>query len=113
MLLTQYKLYDLYSVLRSGCKEYDKFLTSIINSATEHLKLFGALIDLYVEVCKEQKIDIADSMGQTYDRLPKEYKKKVCGAMMGKKEFFSDAYGMMMDVFGNVLEKGKEDGIGE
>ena len=99
-------------MLKKDIKEYDQYLTSIINSANGYLKLFGALVDLYIEVCKEQKIDISDSMSEAYDRLPEEDKKKVCGAMMGKKEFFSDAYGMMMSVFENIVEKGKEKDVG-
>lgn len=110
ILLSQYKLFDLYTLLEKDIKEYDRYLTGIINSANEYLKLFGALVDLYMGVCKEQNTDVLDSMSQAYDRLPEEDKKRVCGSMMGKKKFFSDAYGMMMDVFGNVLEKEKESG---
>lgn len=110
ILLSQYKLFDLYTLLGKDIKEYDKYLTGIINSANEYLKLFGALVDLYMGVCKEQNTDVLDSMGQAYDRLPEEDKKRVCGAMMGNKEFFSDAYGIMMDAFGSVLEKEKESG---
>lgn len=110
ILLSQYKLFDLYTLLEKDIKEYDRYLASIINSANEYTKLFGALVDLYMGVCKEQNANVSDSMTQAYDRLPEEDKKKVCGSMMGKKEFFSDAYGIMMDVFGSVLEKEKESG---
>ena len=110
ILLSQYKLFDLYTLLEKDIKEYDRYLASIINSANEYTKLFGALVDLYMGVCKGQNANVSDSMTQAYDRLPEEDKKKVCGSMMGKKEFFSDAYGIMMDVFGSVLEKEKESG---
>lgn len=108
ILLAQYKLLDLYSLFKDG-KEFDKYLAGLINSAAEYLKLGSALMALYKEAVKEydeaQKFDIADYMSQCFDKLPEADRKRVCGAMMGKKEFFSDAYGIMMDVFGNVLEK--------
>lgn len=110
--MSQYKLFDLYTLLEKDIKEYDQYLTSIINSANEYMKLFGALVDLYMGVCKEQNANVSDSMTQAYDRLSEEDKKKVCGAMMGKKEFFSDAYGIMMDAFGSVLEKGSGNAVG-
>lgn len=108
IILAQYKLFDLYSLFKDG-KEFDRYLAGLINSATEYLKLSSALIALYKEAIKEcneaREFDIVDYMSQCFDKLPESDKKRVCGAMMGKKEFFSDAYRIMMDVFGNVLEK--------
>ena len=108
ILLSQYNFYDLRTLLEKDIVEYDRYLTSIINSAEKYFKLFGALVDLYIGVRKEQESDIMASMSQAYDRLSEEDKKKVCGAMMGKKEFFSDAYKNMMDVFQKAMKSEKE-----
>ena len=109
--MSQYNLYDLCTLLGKDIKEYDQYLASIINSADKYLKLFGALVDLYIGVHKDQQSDISASISQAYDRLSEEDKKKVCGAMMGKKEFFSDAYSLIMSVFGNVSEREKENRV--
>lgn len=108
ILLSQYKLFDLYTLLGKDIKEYDQYLTGIINSANEYLKLFGALVDLYMGVCKEQSANASDSMAQAYDRLPEEDKKRVCGVFLGKREFFENAYKVMMGVFEGMLETQKE-----
>lgn len=116
VLFENYKFLDLYAFAadENGYKQYTANVTSTIQKLNSML---NAITDLRREAIKEcneaQKFDMVDSMTQAYDRLPEEDKKKVCGSMMGKKEFFSDAYGIMMDVFGNVLEKEKEkDAVG-
>lgn len=108
VLLSQYNFYDLRTLLEEDIVEYDRYLTSIINSAEKYFKLFSALVDLYIGVRKEQESDIMASISQAYDRLSEEDKKKVCVVMMGKKEFFSDAYKNMMDGFQNAMKSEKE-----
>lgn len=55
----------------------------------------------------KQRFDVLDSMGKTYDSLPEIDKKIFCENMLQKKEFFVDAYKMMMDSFESAVEKGE------
>ena len=108
VLFENYKLFDLYALIKDETG-YQQHTTDLTNTAKKLISMLNAVTDLRKEAIKEcneaQKLDIVDCMSQCFDKLSEADKKKVCGAMMGKKEFFSDAYGMMMDVFGNVLEK--------
>ncbi len=43
-------------------------------------------------------------MSQVYDKLPEADQKKFCVDMLQKKEFFQDAYKVMMDSFESAVE---------
>lgn len=108
VLFENYKLLELYALITDEI-EYQQHTADLTNTAKKLISMLNAVTDLRKEVIKEcneaRQFDIADDMCQSFDKLPEADKKRVCGAMMGKKEFFTDDYGIMMDVLGNVLEK--------
>lgn len=110
IILTTYKITELYSILANH-EEYEKYIASLINTATTYVNTVGALIDLRKEAVKESKANseskLLDAINQAYDSSTKEGKETFCQEMLGKKDFFENAYRMIMDCFENALkEKG-------
>lgn len=60
--------------------------------------------EAFIQSMGKQRFDVLDSMGKTYDSLPEIDKKIFCENMLQKKEFFVDAYKMMMDSFESAVE---------
>lgn len=111
IILTTYKITDLYSILANH-KEYEKYIASLINTATTYVNTVGALIALRKEAVKRSKtnaeVNLLDTLNQAYDKSTKECKETFCQEMLGKKDFFENAYRMIMGCFENALEE-KED----
>ncbi len=107
IILSTYKLTDLGSILTDR-KNYEKHITGLLQSATAYINTVGALTALRKEAIKDskksKKFDIWEIMIQVYDNLPEEYKKVFCMNLLDRKEFFEDAYKVMMDSFQNAVE---------
>lgn len=65
--------------------------------------------EAFIQSMGKQRFDVLDSMGKAYDNLPDVDKKIFCENMLQKKEFFVDAYKMMMDSFESAMEVEKSD----
>lgn len=112
MILTNYKLPELYSILVDD-ENYKNYIDEIFAVSDEYMKRAIALSALHTEAfiqsMGKQRFDVLDSMGKAYDNLPDVDKKIFCENMLQKKEFFVDAYKMMMDSFESAMEVEKSD----
>lgn len=113
VLFENYKLFDLYALIKDE-NGYQNLTADLANTARKLISMLNAVTDLRKEAIKKcnevQKFDIADYMSQCFEKLPESDRKRVCGSMMGKKEFFSDAYWIMVNVFKNAAKSEKENG---
>ena len=108
-ILVNYKLIELYDIFANN-EGYEEYINNLFNVSNEYMKRAIALSALHTEAFmqsrkKDGKFDPAVEMCKMFDCMSQADQKRFCKGMMGKKEFFSDAYGIMMDVFKNVLEK--------
>lgn len=108
ILLSTYKLTELYSICANN-EGYRQYIRDLFNYANETINKAGALISLHTEAFKQslgkpEETNMVDSMGKVYDRLPEEDRKKFCEEILQKKEFFQDAYKVMMGVFENAVK---------
>lgn len=89
----------------------------MLQSATAYINTVGALAALRKEAVKDSEkskgFDIWETMVQVYDNLPEEYKKVFCRNLLNRKEFFEDAYKVMMDNFQNAVEAGGDSKVSE
>lgn len=116
IILSTYRVKDLSSILIDR-KNYEKYITDLLQSATTYINTVGALADLRKEAVKDseksKEFDIWETMIQVYDNLPVEYKKVFCMKLLDRREFFEDAYKMMMNIFENAVEmQGDDKGSG-
>ena len=107
IILSTYRVKDLSSILIDR-KNYEKYITDLLQSATTYINTVGALADLRKEAVKDseksKEFDIWETMIQVYDNLPVEYKKVFCMKLLDRREFFEDAYKMMMNSFENAVK---------
>lgn len=112
IILSTYKLTDLGSILIDR-KNYEKYITDLLQSATTYINTVGALTALRKKAVKDseksKEIDVWETMIQVYDSLPEEYKKVFCMNLLDRREFFEDAYKMMMDSFQSAVEVQSDD----
>ena len=112
IILNHYKITELYSILADD-ESYKKYIDDLFAVSDGYMKRAIALSVLHTEAFLQsmgkQRFDVLDSMGKAYDNLPDIDKKIFCENMLQKKEFFQDAYKMMMNSFQNAKEikKGK------
>ena len=101
IILNHYKITELYSILADD-ESYKKYIDDLFAVSDGYMKRAIALSVLHTEA-------FLQSMGKAYDNLPDIDKKIFCENMLQKKEFFQDAYKMMMNSFQNAKEikKGK------
>lgn len=118
VILTNYKLPELYSILADE-ESYKKYVDDLFAVSDEYMKRAIALSALHTETfiqsMGKQRFEVLDSMGKAYDNLPDIDKKIFCENMLQKKGFFEDAYKMMMNSFESAVEveKGEEIENGE
>lgn len=116
IILNNYKISELYAILADD-ESYEKYINDLFAVSSEYTSRAVALSSLHTEAFLQsmgkQRFDVLDSMGKTYDSLPEIDKKIFCENMLQKKEFFVDAYKMMMDSFESAVEVEKSDGKGE
>lgn len=112
MILTNYKLPELYSILADE-ESYKKYVDDLFAVSDEYMKRAIALSALHTETfiqsMGKQRFEVLDSMVKAYDNLPDIDKKIFCENMLQKKGFFEDAYKMMMDSFESAVEVEKSD----
>lgn len=109
IILSNFKLTELYSILADD-ESYKKYIDDLFAVSDEYMKRAVALSALHTEAfiqsMGKQRFDVLDSMGKAYDNLLDIDKKIFCESMLQKKEFFVDAYKMMMDILESAVEKG-------
>ena len=66
---------------------------------------FGAVVNHPFHI-GERKLIVRT---KAYDKLSEADQKRFCQEMLGKKEFFQDAYKVMMDSFEKAVEMQKDD----
>lgn len=81
--------------------------------AREYTSRAVALSSLHTEAFlqsmkKQEEFDPASTMCQMFDCMSEEDQKRFCENMLQKKEFFVDAYKMMMDSFESAVGEGIE-----
>lgn len=108
IIISNYKLTELYSILADD-EGYRQYIRDLFTYANDIINKAGALISLHTEAFKQsmkkpEEVNAVDSMGKTYDQLSEADQKKFCRDMLQKKEFFVDAYKMMMESFQNAVE---------
>ncbi len=111
IILSNYKLVELYSIFRNN-QEYEKYINDLFAVSNEYTNRATALLALHTEaflqsIRKKEKFDAVGTMCQMFDCMSEEDQKKFCEDMLQKKGFFEDAYKMMMDSFESVAEKQK------
>lgn len=117
IIISNYKLTELYSILADD-KSYDKYINDLFALTNEYIKRAGALSALHTEAFlqsmkKPEEVNAVDSMGKAYDQLSETDQKQFCKDMLGKKEFFQDAYKVMMDSFEKAVKMQKDDVVSE
>lgn len=113
IIISNYKLTELYGICENK-ETYEKYIRDLFTCANDIINKAGALISLHTEAFKQsmmkpEEINAVDSMGKAYDQLSEADQKQFCKDMLGKKEFFQDAYKMMMDSFEKAVEIQKDD----
>ncbi len=108
MVLTNYKLPELYNILANN-EGYEKYINDLFAVSNEYSNRAIALSALHTEAFlqsmkKKGEFDVVESMSQVYDKLPEADQKKFCEDMLQKKGFFQDAYKVMMDSFESAVE---------
>lgn len=116
-MLASYKLTELYRIFADN-STYGKHIDDLFTVAKSYSDLADALMSLHMEALKQgmkepEESSVVESMGKIYDRLPEEEQEKFCGEMLQKKEFFGNAYKIMMDSFENAIKGAKSDGMTE
>lgn len=111
MILTTYKLPELYSILADD-ESYKKYIDDLFAVSDEYMKRAIALSALHTEAFlqsmkKKEEFDPASTMSQMFDCMSEEDQKRFCESMFQKKGFFVDAYKMMMDILESAVEKGE------
>jgi len=118
VVLTNYKLPELYSILANN-EEYEKYINDLFAVSNEYANRAIALSALHTEAFlqsmkKQEEFNVVESMSQVYDKLSEADQKKFCEDMLQKKGFFQDAYKVMMDSFESAVEvKGDDRASGE
>ena len=106
-LLENYKLPDMYYIIRDE-NEYMKHVKELSNTIQKLSDMLNAIINLRREAIKDckasQEYDVVESTCHIFDKMSGEDKKKFCGVMLDKKEFFTETYGLMMVAFESELE---------
>lgn len=113
IIISNYKLTELYSILADN-EGYKQYICDLFTCANEIINKAGALISLHTEAFKQsmkkkEEFDPATTMCQMFDSLSEADQKQFCEDMLGKKEFFQDAYKVMMDSFEKAVEIQKDD----
>lgn len=113
IIISNYKLTELYSILADD-KSYNNYINDLFALTNEYIKRTGALSALHTEAFlqsmkKPEEVNAVDSMGKAYDQLSEADQKQFCKDMLGKKEFFQDAYKVMMESFEKAVEMQKDD----
>jgi len=113
IIISNYKLTELYGILADN-ERYKQYIRDLFTCANEIINKAGALISLHTEAFKQsmmkpEEVNAVDSMGKAYDKLSEADQKQFCKDMLGKKEFFQDAYKVMMDSFEKAVEVQKDD----
>ena len=113
IIISNYKLTELYGILADN-EGYKQYIRDLFTCANEIINKAGALISLHTEAFKQsmmkpEEVNAVDSMGKAYDKLSEADQKRFCQEMLGKKEFFQDAYKVMMDSFEKAVEMQKDD----
>ncbi len=108
IILSNFKLTELYSIFVDD-KNYKKYIDDLFAVSDEYMKRAIALSALHTEAFlqsmkKKEEFDVVESMSQVYDKLSETDQKKFCEGMLQKKEFFVDAYKVMMDSFESAVE---------
>ncbi len=117
VILTNYKLPELYSILADD-ENYKKYTNDLFAASHEYTNRAIALSALHTEAFirsmqKQEEFDPADTMSQMFDSMKEADQKRFCENMMKKSGFFEDAYKMMMDSFQSAVEVEKDVGSGE
>ena len=116
IIISNYKLTELYSILADN-EGYKQYIRDLFTCANDIINKAGALISLHTEAFlqsmkKPEEVNAVDSMDKAYDQLSEADQKQFCKDMLGKKEFFQDAYKVMMDCFEKAVEV-KSDAVSE
>lgn len=112
IILNNYKITELYSILADN-ESYKKYIDDLFVVAREYTSRAVALSSLHTEAFlqsmkKQEEFDPASTMCQMFDCMSEEDQKRFCENMLQKKEFFVDAYKMMMDSFESAVGEGIE-----
>lgn len=115
IILNNYKITELYSILADD-ENYKKYTDDLFSASREYIGRAVALSALHTEAFlqsmkKKEEFDPAIAMCQMFDCMSEKDQKRFCESMLQKKEFFVDAYKMMMDSFESAVEVEKGEGI--
>lgn len=106
LILANYKFIELCDLFADN-ERYAKYIKDIYAVSNEYINRAIALSALHTEAFlqsmkKEEVLDPADTMCQMFDCILEEDQKRFCEGMFQKKEFFENAYKLMMDSFENA-----------
>ena len=117
IILSAYKFTELYDIFANN-ESYEKYINDLFAVSHEYTNRAIALSALHTEAflqsMREKEVfDPAYTMCQLFDCMSEADQKRFCNGMLQKKEFFEDAYKVMMNTFQSAVEvKGDDVGSG-